>query len=349
MTTYDKAYCQDLVDKDPEDYKDGYISAKEANQIFIADKNKLPEDRRITENTSFKCGKTCPVNLTCINLKIDFSQDPRPNKISPYFANRKGNHNHSATYPRKIKFIEEHRKNKKKDQIYYFEDNKIIFDFSSSEGLSINLNPTRKAGPDKINNHETSGNRSVNRYNNDGTTSKTKSTRTHHTNRLKEIVELWQNYKEFGLTHELYDKNDHQLDFDYFFKKVQGQKLDHDCHIYYGQAFCQHYGKNGSLILRYSNSAAYLEKICDRPSVIINEKRFADARCKGVFKDLKKYADRWEKDKTSSQSYFELYYLGKFEVKAKVTSKGKEDYISFDYKKPDFPKYIFIEPNPENE
>ncbi|WP_435084825.1 hypothetical protein ACI6SH_04190 [Lactobacillus crispatus] len=145
----------------------------------------------------------------------------------------------------------------------------------------------------------------------------------------------------------MYDADGNQIDFNLFFKKVQEAQLDKAVHIYYGQAYCRYFNNDSSqsLILNYSGPAAWLNGVNAKPQVIINPTTFENARCKTLFDNLKRYADRWEKDHTSSQSYFELYYLGNFEIKI---LKSKKKIISFNYSESQFPKCLLIQPNPKN-
>lgn len=345
MPKYEKAFCRRLMKKDPDNYPDGMVTAADANKIYLKDINKADGDRRICENTIFYCAKECPVELSCINLFVDF--DNHPDKIRPYYANRKHNQDHSPDCPRKLQFIAEHKKDSTRNQIYYFENDKIIFDFSKVTGLIANLNPTQKIATSSNNNPDIPT-RIVDNYNrNNENTNHTYQKRAHHTNQLREIVELWDNYKEYNLNQKVYDADGNQIDFNLFFKKVQEAQLDKAVHIYYGQAYCRYFNNDSSqsLILNYSGPAAWLNGVNAKPQVIINPTTFENARCKTLFDNLKRYADRWEKDHTSSQSYFELYYLGNFEIKI---LKSKKKIISFNYSESQFPKCLLIQPNPKN-
>lgn len=340
------------MEKDPDNYPDGMVTAADANKIYLKDIDKAYSDRRICENTIFYCAKECSVELSCINLVVDF--DNHPDKIRPYYANRKHNQFHSPNCPRKIQFIAEHQKDSTKNQIYYFENDKIIFDFSKVTGLIANRKPTQKIAVSSNNNPDIPT-RIVDNYHNRNNENSNHNyqKRAHHTNQLREIVELWDNYKEYNLNQEIDDADGNKIDFNLFFKKVQEAQLDNAIHIYYGQAYCRYFNidssqssqSSQSLILNYSGPAAWLNGVNAKPQVILNPDTFKNARCKTLFDNLKRYADRWEKDHTSSQSYFELYYLGNFEIKI---LKSKKKIISFNYSEPQFPKCLLIQPNPKN-
>ncbi len=82
MVTYKKCYCPRIND---------YISAEEANHLFIG-KDTLGNiiQKKLFSNNEFQCAEDCQLNLTCINIGVDFSNPENSNKIKPYFSNRTG-------------------------------------------------------------------------------------------------------------------------------------------------------------------------------------------------------------------------------------------------------------------
>lgn len=300
MATYDKAYCPEVKSG----YKD--ISATEANKKYIAGE---------LENPQFFCGENCNVEFTCINLKIDRSKEI--GKMKPYFAERIQGQIHSEKCDRRKKFIAEHSGDKAKNSSYHFENEKLIFDFDIVNGLDVSENSS------KIVNTNGSDNNSSAKI---ATTKSTKTRiniedRTFHTKNLEKIVELFEKYNSFNLNEEfpaIYDKAKKQISFNDIFKKIQGHKIDDSgYYIYYGQAHADNYNESG-LILRFTGEKADLKGITAKPSVIIWKDEFERNRKKGVYKELQRYAERWKKDKKSKDSYFELYFLGKFK-KARIS------------------------------
>lgn len=345
MSTYDKAFCPRLKEKDPT--SDGYVSANKANEIFNEDRAKPYSERRIVnKREEFQCSENCELILTCINLSVDFSQKTNQNKISPYFANRIRNQKHNEKCLTRVDFINEHKKNKQKDSCYYFENQKIIFDFSVQNGLMSNINPTVKENGNSSISKLTNITKGINSDGKYKSNIKNKKKRTHHTNQLNTIIDLWEKYRSLQLDQKLYDKDGNEIQFNYFFSKVSGQQLDSEVHVYHDQAFCYRYYDlkkkeyTENLIIKFSSPTANLNGNNDRPSVLIFKNDFVSGRRKTFYKELEKYAQRWENDKKSPQSYFELYYLGRF------INNGS--HINFDIKENNFEHCLEIRPNPEN-
>lgn len=87
------------------------------------------------------------------------------------------------------------------------------------------MKPTQKIAVSS-NNHPDIPTRIVDNYNRKNENSNYNyQKRAHHTNQLREIVELWDNYKEYNLNQKVYDADGNQIDFNLFFKKVQEAQL----------------------------------------------------------------------------------------------------------------------------
>ena len=289
-------------------------------------------------NPKFYCGENCSVELTCINLTVDRSKDT--GKMKPYFAERIQDQTHSKDCDRRKKFIAEHSKVKAKNSSYFFNDGKLIFDFDVINGLDVSENTSKRVNSNSSNNNSKTNTPTTQVVTIKNKTNTTKANRTFHTKNLEKIVELFEKYNTFNLHKDfpnVYDKARNKISFDDIFKKIQGCKIDNNgYYIYYGQAHADNYNENG-LILRFTGKGATLDKITVKPSVIIGKDEFEKDRKKGVYEELKRYAKRWKEDKKSKDSYFNLYFLGKFR-------KSKDKYIDFD-KENHFPKYLVIRRN----
>lgn len=62
MPKYEKAFCKRLMEKDPDNYPDGMVTAADANKIYLEDINKVYGYRRICENTIFTVLKNVQLN-----------------------------------------------------------------------------------------------------------------------------------------------------------------------------------------------------------------------------------------------------------------------------------------------
>ena len=318
MATYDTAYCPEveLVDKN--------ISAEDANRMCL---------NNTLKNPKFYCSENCGVELTCINLKID--RKKYPNKIRPYYSERIRGQIHSPNCNRKQKFINDHSEIKKQESEYFFSNNKLIFNFDVTNGLKVNEDTSRKLKLSSLKEKNVVKKGSSNKIKNDA-----KENRIFHTKSLKKIVELFENYKTFNLNRDfpkIYDSSKNLISFDDLFKSIRGCEIDNNkYYIYHGQAYAKEYNENG-LILRFTGTGASLDGIKSNPSVIVWKDEFESNRQKGVYEELKKYAARYKKNHKNKDSYFELYFLGKFIVVG-------ERYINFK-KNTHFPQYLVIRKN----
>ena len=335
MSVYEEAYSTELKK---------YVSALEANYEYSKGNIKLGK---------FQCCDNCKFPLICANLKIDFTERLNTTKHRrPYFTPADRNARHSKNCNIKKRIVLRYDKKYEQSDTFLEEGKEFRVNYDPTNGLVINSSRPSTNSAISFQNNGNMKNSMKKKYN---FQSKQVGTTKKHIiqsrNGFKDMVEIFTLYKMGILTDiSLYDRNNNPLNFNSFFintnraSKVSPFKIvDEGKNLfYYGQAYAHSSKKDKKIIiLKFSNKVKINGKnIIAQPYTIIFPKLMQKSRRKGLYNELKKYAERFEKNKKVRDSYFTLFFRGSFEI-----YQGK--YLRFNYSNSQLPieKNIEIIPN----
>lgn len=314
MVTYKKCYCPRIND---------YISAEEANHLFIG-KDTLGNtiQKKLFSNNEFQCSADCQLNLTCINIGVDFSNPKNFNKIKPYFSNRSGG-THSNSCSRVKELVAKLSKSHIQTKYYSIHDNLIKLDFSIEEGFLEEKKATRSTSS-ITNNLTNTSSKTISSTNKENLKNKT---RLQHISSINKLIDLYEEYKINGLTGiNFVNKYNEPINFDNIFYNLDfGTIISNKKFIYLGLAKC--FQKNSDqLVLMFKCKCTY-NRVTSFPSTILFKDQFIKNRKKTLYTKLEKLAN--------NKQEFLLYYFGNF-------TQNKNTYINFDYVNNNIPQSITI-------
>lgn len=315
MVTYKKCYCPRIND---------YISAEEANHWFIG-KDTLGNiiQKKLFSNNEFQCAEDCQLNLTCINIGVDFSNPENSNKIKPYFSNRTGG-THSDSCSRVKKLVAKLSKSHIQTKYYSIHDNLIKLDFSIEEGFLEEKKAT-KSTSSVTNKLVNSSSKTISSPTNKENLKN--KTRLQHISSITRLIDLYEEYKINGLNGiNFVNKYNVPINFDDVFYNLDSHTtIDDKKFIYWGLAKC--FQKNSDqLVLMFTHRCTY-DGITSFLSTILFKDQFIKNRKKTLYTKLEKLAN--------NKQEFLLYYFGNF-------TQNKNTYINFDYVNNNIPQSITI-------
>lgn len=322
MVTYNEVFSSRL---------NKYLTAQQANELFIG-KSEFGKliPKELLANNEFQCASNCELQLTCINIGIDFTdENNNKNRIAPYFSNRSKQQNHSNNCTRIIVRTEKRKHEKKQTDYYIQEGNTFIMSFEKGKGFPPNKEASQSFES------ENSNAKNVSLKNNDKKTTLTSKKRVPHISSIKRMIDFFEEYQMNDQSLVLLDKTRSPITFEDIFIPIDGQLIDNTYSIYYGDAIVKWMKFNGQKVLRLSFNKPTLINANDssyKPYTILFESEFIKYKKHTLYKELMKYANRLQENKNLDP--LSLYYVGTFE-------KTSSD-LRFDYSKNNIPKSLFL-------
>ncbi|WP_411372728.1 hypothetical protein [Enterococcus thailandicus] len=327
MVTYNEAYSTKLKET---------LTAQYANEHFTGKNwDGSIQSKLFDSNNEFQCADNCDLQLTCVNIHVDFSNSKNYNrKRLPYFSNRSGGkHSHSCS--RIIRNRKKRSLEKTKTRYYTQEGNKFIFTFTKGYGFP------KQNFPSLTQEHNNSNNKSTYRTKQDPKmTNQHEKKQIPHVTSIKRMISLFEENEIGDYSIQLFDNNHQSINFYDIFFPIDSNVIDNIYTIFYGQAHAEFLTlKNNQQVikLQYSKSISIDNYHFSKPSVLLYEDDFIKNKRKSLYKTFEKYANRWVENKKDKNSYFRLYYVGTF--------KEKNTYINFDSLNINIPKSLFIRGN----
>lgn len=324
MVTYNEVFSSRL---------NKYLTAQKANEMFIG-KSEFGKviPKELLSNNEFHCASNCELQLTCINIGIDFTDETNhANRIAPYFSNRSKQQNHSNHCRRVIDRTEKRKHEKKQTAYYTQEGNTFIMSFEKGKGFPPNKEATQSF---ESNNSNV---KNVSLKNKDTKANLTSKKRVPHISSIKRMIDFFEEYQMNDPSISLLDKTHSPITFEDIFIPIGGQLIDNIYSIYYGDAIVKWVNFNGQKVLRLSFIHSTVINANDtsyQPYTLLFESDFRNNKKITLYKELVKYANKAETYSDLNNYKFMLYYVGTFE-------KNSRD-LRFDFNKNNMPKSLFL-------